>query len=429
MEAYTYGLPLVLMDLTRRQMTNPSSGGTISAPVNQFYHFSQFPDASFRDIVRPNADTYNSSAMLDLSAGPLVVSVPNTRGRYYMMPLLDAWTNVFASPGTRTTGNGANNFCIEGPGWSGSLPADCKEIKAPTNLVWLIGRIQVNNKSDGERVVVPLQRQMKLTPLSTWMGKASDPVRPAEPSTSAGSPNQIVESMPIDSFFNYMLRLMKRYPPPEADTPFLERVAGVGLKPGQRFDPTTYDTTVQSRLKTIPSRVLSQLKKEIAYSNDLINGWNISRKGVGSYGTDYFTRSIVAYSGLGANLPAADAVSPICSFDADHQHLNGAYNYLLHFKKGETPPVNAFWSITMYDADGHLIDNPIRRFTIGDRSHLTENPDGSIDIYIRNTDPGPARQNNWLPAPAGNFNLLMRIYYPKQPVLDGSWTPPAIQRI
>lgn len=427
-EAYGYGLPLVVMDLTRRQMTNPSSGGAMNASVNQFHHLSKFPDASFRNVVRPNADTYYSSAILDLSAGPIILSLPNTRGRYYMMPMLDAWTNVFASPGTRTTGNGAGDFCITGPGWSGTLPAGLKQIKAPTSLVWIIGRTQVNSKTDGVRIVIPLQKKYKLTPLSAWLGKPAAPIPSNEPTPPKGDPNSIVEKMPADSFFNYMLRLMKKYPAPEADTPFLERLAAVGLRTGDAFDPAEYDTTVQNALRTIPTRVLSQLKNEIAFSHALVNGWNVIRTGIGSYGTDYHTRSMVAYTGLGANLPA-DAIYPHCNVDADGSQLNGARNYLLHFKKGQTPPVNAFWSLTMYDIEGHFVPNPLNRYTLGDRSNLTQNTDGSIDIYIQAASPSLSRQRNWLPAPPGNFNLLMRLYYPKQAAIDGTWLPPAVQKL
>src|SRR5215475_11586315 len=171
-EAYVFGYPLVLMDVTRRVMTAVPKAGARKAPVNQFLHIREFPDYTMTDVVSPNADTLYSTACLDLTKEPIILSVPDIGKRYYLMEMLDAWTNVFAAPGTRITGNGHGDFAIVGPQWKGKLPADVKEIKFPTNMVWLLGRTQTNGKED-YAAVHAIQDQYKLTPLSAW-GKANN---------------------------------------------------------------------------------------------------------------------------------------------------------------------------------------------------------------------------------------------------------------
>ena len=425
-EAFIFGMPLVLMDLTRRKMTDGNNKE--ASAINSFANKSSFPDANFRDVVRPNADTYYSTASLDLFDGPIVLSVPNTHGRYYMMPMLDAYTNVFASPGSRTTGTDAANFLITGPGWSGQIPAGMKQIKAPTNMIWILGRTQVNSKEDGEKVVVPIQKKYKLTPLSAWGNPYTSPTAVADPSLSKEGPNQILNAMPIDEFFNDCNRLMIKNPPAVADQPVMEKLAAIGFKPGGTFDLKKYNAATQQALKKIPLDFSSTVNDFFSKPKGLVNGWNPMRGVQGSYGTDYMTRAFIAYGGLGANLKE-DAMYPSTSLDADGHPLNGANKYVIHFDKGKTPPAKAFWSITMYDPDGYMVANPINRNAIGDRSSLQKNTDGSTDIYIQHDSPGKDKEKNWLPAPTGDFNILMRVYWPKEEMINGSWKAPAVRKI
>jgi DNA sulfur modification protein DndE len=427
-EAYTFGLPLVLMDITRRQMTNAGNPGPMSAAENSFRHLSMFPDASFRDVVRPNADTYYSSAWLDLLQEPVVLSVPNTNGRYYMMPMLDAYTNVFASPGKRTTGTAAGNFLITGPQWSGTIPAGMKQIKAPTNIVWIIGRTQVNSKEDGEKVVVPIQKQYKLTPLSAWGKPYTAPAPVADSSVPKGAPNDIVKAMPVDEFFNYMNKLMVDNPPAADDKPALDKFAVIGIKPGGKFSLDSFSDNVKTALKSMPEDLLAQLSTHIMAASTTENGWNPNRGTVGTYGTDYVARAAVAYGGLGANIKE-DAMYPLAQTDADGNKLTGTNNYIIHFEKGQTPPANAFWSITLYDSEGFMVKNPINRNAIGDRSNLKQNADGSTNIYIQHASPGKDKESNWLPAPEGDFNLTMRVYWPKEEMINGTWKLPVITKV
>lgn len=428
-EAYIYSLPLVLMDITRKQGTNYYPANRAYAPVNSFKHLSEFPDASFKAVVRPNADTYYSSAILDLSKEPVVLSVPDTKGRYYMMPMLDAYTNVFASPGKRTTGDQAGNYLITGPKWNGAVPEGMTQIAAPTDLVWIIGRTQVNSKEDGKNVVVPLQQNYALVPLSYW-GKDYDPIQVVEdPGIPREDPNTVVSRMSVEEYFAYVNSLLGTYPAPAADNEVLKRFAGIGVGAGLKFNLDAFDDSTKVALKNVPLEIFTGLKVSVTQPKDslLVNGW-LMHRGLGSYGTDYMKRAMVAYMGLGANLPE-DALYSSCAIDEDKNLLNGANNYVLHFEKGKTPPVNAFWSLTMYSPDGYFIENPINRYTLGDRSNLKINADGSIDLYIQNTSPGKAKESNWLPAPKGEFNVLLRLYWPKEEVINGQWNAPVIKKV
>lgn len=430
-DAYVFGYPLVLMDVTRTKMTNvphPTSSGL--APVNQFGHARAFPDATFVDVVSPNADTLYSLGWLDLGQGPLVLSVPDTHGRYYLMPMLDAWTNVFASPGKRTTGTGKGDFAITGPGWSGTLPAGMKEIKAPTEMVWIIGRTQANGKADF-KAVNAIQNQYKLTPLSEW-GKhyvppASVPVNPSVDMKTA--PVDTVAAMDASTFFGRLAALMKENPPPLADAAMVTKLAAMGVVAGQPFDINKNGPEIA---KAINDGAEDGKKRVLELGKNpgnmkMVDGWLVAKGDMGSYGTNYDARAGIAWVGLGANL-MADAMYPVARVDADGQPLNGANKYVIHFDEGQTPPVNAFWSLTMYNDRQFFVANPINRYAIGDRDKLKFNSDGSLDIYVQHDSPGKAKESNWLPADAGSFNLMMRMYWPKEAVLDGTWTPPPIKK-
>lgn len=430
-DAYIYGYPLVLMDVSRAKLTNvPHPIGAGLAPVNQFGDIKTFPDASFTDIVSPNADTLYSSAWLDLAQEPVVLSVPDTNGRYYLMPMLDAWTNVFASPGKRTTGTGKGDFAITGPNWAGTLPAGLKEIKSPTDMVWIIGRTQANGKADF-KAVNAIQVLYKLTPLSAW-GKRYTP--PGDVPTDSKvdmktPPVDFVAAMDASAFFNRLALLMKNNPPLAADAPMVAKLASIGIAPGKPFD---LNKNGSDAAKAIADGVDDGKKKvaELAHNpgnTTMVNEWMTTTKDIGSYGTNYDARAGIACVGLGANIPA-DAFYPMARTDSEGNPLDGANKYVIHFDKGQTPPVNAFWSVTMYNAKQAFVANPINRYAIGDRDKLKFNLDGSLDIYLQHDSPGKAKESNWLPADAGSFNLILRMYWPKEAALTGAWTPPPIKK-
>jgi hypothetical protein len=427
--AFIFSMPLALMDMTRKKVTNTVKlkDGVLMAPVNQLAIATQFPNAKFRDVVRPNADTYYHTGFLDLGSDALVLTVPNTNDRYYLLPMLDAYGNVFSSPGKRTTGTQADTFLITGPKWTGTVPPGMKEIKTPTNMVWLLGRIQVNSEADGAKVVVPIERKINITPLTAWGKPYTAPDGVVDPNLSKEGPNAQLAAMPVDVFFNYVNGLMQTNPPAAADTPALTKFARIGVGPGLKFDLSSYDTATQAALKEVPKMVLGYFQELIDKGTLVkpVNGWTVAFKGFGNYGTDYDLRAIVCYGGLGANIPE-DAVYPGSSVDVDGQPYDGANKYVLHFDKGKTPPVHAFWSITMYDRDGYFIENPINRYAIGNRNPLKFNADSSVDLYFQNVSPGKDKENNWLPAPTGSFNLTLRMYWPAEEFLSGNWTPPAV---
>jgi hypothetical protein len=435
-QAVVYGLPLVMMDLTKQSFQNsPAPRG---APINQFLHVRAFPPASFKQVVRVNVDTLYSSAFLDLAEEPLVLSVPDTHGRYYLLPLFDAWTNVFATPGTRTTGNSANSFLIAGPDWSGTAPSGMQVLRSPTNMVWLLGRTQTNGPED-YAAVHAVQDGYKLVPLSKF-GTSYVPAKVAvDPDFDAKTPPvEKLKRMSAAQYFDTLARLLKANPPPAADTPVIARLAAIGIVPGQPFDPSYLDPAVAKGLAGSVSVALQKLQEGIEQkattqtaTGHTANGWRILPVTVGNFGTSYQIRAIVALIALGANL-SADAVYPTTYGDADGKPLNGANQYVLHFDKGKTPPVNAFWSVSMYGPDSFFVENPINRYAISSWMPLQQGSNGSLDIYIQKDSPGKDRESNWLPAPAGDFNLTLRMYWPKDKPIsinDGSWVPPGVKGI
>jgi hypothetical protein len=427
-EDYIFGYPLVLMDVTRQVSTACPSPTAMCAPMNQFANAPAFPDPTFTEVVSPNADTLYSTAWLDLSKEPLILSVPDTKGRYYLMPMLDAWTNVFASPGSRTTGTGKGDFAIVGPGFKGKLPAGLKKIESPTNLVWIIGRTQTNGKADYEAVHA-IQKEYKLTPLSAWGKPYTPPAKvPVDSRVSKEPPVEQVEQMAAQTFFARLNALMKANPPAAADAEAMKKFAAIAVAPGKKFsmqglDPAT-KTALEKGVQEARQEIVAEARKP---RGKLVNGW-ILPYNLGSYGTKYLDRAAIAWVGLGANLPA-DAIYPMTRVDGEGKPLNGQNKYVVHFAKDQIPPVKAFWSVTMYNDKQFFVANPLNRYAIGDRDQLKFNPDGSLDLYIQHESPGTDKESNWLPAPQDSFNLIMRLYWPKKPVLDGTGAPPPVKRV
>jgi hypothetical protein len=426
-----YGFPLVIMDLTRQVFTAVPEPCPDGAPVNQFGNKKTFPDATFVTVVRPNADTLYSAAWVDTAKEPFILSVPDTQGRYYMMPLMNYWTDVFASPGSRTTGTVAGDYSVTGPNWSGTLPSGVTEIKAPTRWVWIIGRFACTGSSDYENVW-KIQNQLKLTPLSAWGTDYTPPANvPVNPSVNTKiSPLDQLLAMDASTYFSHVCQLMVENPPYEADAPLLAELAEIGIKPG--VDYKTYFSGLDNDIKSAIQTGYQSALTDIPLTNlgNIKNGWQMVY-GTGDYGTNYILRAAIAYQGLGANLND-DAVCPVTFVDSDGEKFSSDNKYILHFNKDEIPPVYGFWSLSMYNDKMLFAENPINRYSLGSLSDppLITNPDGSIDIYIQRDSPDSAKVPNWLPAPAsGGFSLTLRLYWPKQQVLDKSWVPPAVQLV
>ena len=426
MEAYVYLYPLVTFDLTRRVMTNrPSDEQPGMSPTNVFQHLRKYPTAQFRDVVRPNFDTLYSLAWLDLTHGPLIVSVPDTHGRYYLMPVLDMWTDVFAVPGKRTTGTAAARFAIVPPGWHGQLPQGVQRIDAPTPYVQVAGRTQTNGPGDYD-AVHRIQDGYTITKLDG--GSAALPLK-VDPSVDMKTPPLLqVNAMSAANFLAYGAQLIAVNPPHLTDWSILARMKRIGIEPGKRFDFDALPPQVQGSLAHVPADARKMMKQRLPTMARVANGWLMNTDTMGVYGNYYLKRAIVAMVGVGAN-PAEDSVYPLNVADSNGKPLDGVHDYVMHFEKGALPPVEAFWSITLYDHDGFPVANPIDRYAIGDRDALKFNEDGSLDIYIQHESPGKDKESNWLPAPATSMNLTMRLYAPKQAVLEGRWNPPPVQRV
>jgi hypothetical protein len=427
-EAYIYLYPLVTMDVTRRRAINMAPDKEPGfGPMNLFNHVRAYPDANFREVVRPNFDTLYSTAWLDLTQGPVIVSAPDTAGRYYLLPVLDMWTDVFASPGKRTSGTAAGSFAIVPPGWHGTLPPGVQRIDAPTPYAWVIGRTQTNGPDDYAKVH-KIQDGYRVTPLKDWGKTPSVPKAVIDPNLDMKTPPlTVVNTMPASEFFRYGTELMKTNPPHATDWSLIARMKSIGLEPGKSFDASKLDPANKDAFAKGAAEGLKLMEEKVRTLARVSNGWQMNTDSMGVYGDYYLKRAIVAMLGLGANQPE-DAIYPLAIADAAGQPLKGGQKYVLHFDKSALPPVNAFWSVTMYDAEGFQIANPLNRFAIGDRDALKYNADGSLDLYIQPETPGAEKASNWLPSPkTGVLGVTMRLYAPKAEALDGRWNPPAIK--
>jgi hypothetical protein len=434
--AYLYFYSPITMDVTRRQLTNYAPGQSpIGGPPNSFANVAAYPTADLKAVVRPNFDTLYSSAWLDLTTEPMIVSVPEAGGRYYLLPMLDMWTDVFASPGWRTTGTQAGNFLVTPPGWRPDLrekfiqefklPEGTQRIDAPTPYAWIIGRTKTDGPADYD-AVHKIQAGFKITPLSDW-GKTPKPIEvKIDPSVDMKTPPKIqVDTMPADKYFAYAAELLKLQPPHRTDEPIIAQMKRIGIEPGKSFDMSNLDPAVQKGLESAPEDAQQLMKWKLATLARVANGWSMNTDTMGVYGNYYLKRALITQFGLGANLPE-DAIYPANLADNTGQPLDGANKYTIHFDKGATPPANAFWSITLYDNDGFQVANSLNRFAVSSWMPFTVNADGSLDLYFQNDSPGTDKEANWLPAPKGPFTLTMRLYAPKSDALTGKWNPPPV---
>ncbi len=433
-DAYVYGYSLVTTDVTRIQMSNVAEATELQAPLNQFLNVKRYPPADYRGVSAPNADTLYSLAWLDLEE-PQVFSHPDMGKRYHLFPMVDLWMTIFASPGTRNGDGKAADYLITGPGWKGEVPAGMKHIPAATRYMVILGRTYADGTDADYEAVNALQAQYKITPLSAF-GKPFTPVAPpVDPNpgiSMTDKPQAVILAMGTEGYFNWLSKRMCDVAPAyAADAPALARFAKIGFEPCKPFEMAKLDPAVQAALADLPKTALDQIGANQSALGKRVDGWEIT-KGLGRYGTDYMKRAVVAAFGWPANLQE-DAVYPYTLIDSTGAKLTGANKYTLTFAKGQTPPVNGFWSITMYmiDQGWWFVPNELNKFTVSPRNDLKANPDGSITLYFQKDSPGKDKEANWLPAPEGEFIPMLRMYWPKDKapsILDGSWTPPAVQK-
>jgi hypothetical protein len=275
-----------------------------------------------------------------------------------------------------------------------------------------------------------LQDQVKLVPLSAYGKPYTPPLGTVDPSVDEKTAvREQVNKLGAVTYFKMLCELMKANPPAAADAPHVEQFAKIGIVPGKDFDASKLNGDFVKRIPEVGvDRIMIQFKINKGVKDE--NGWAYFPQG-GVYGTDYLMRALVTAIGLGCNRPQ-DAIYPTSLKDAEHRSYSGADKYIMHFPKGQLPPAKGFWSLTMYNSDYFFVTNPINRYSISARQDLKSNPDGSTDLYIQNASPGKDKESNWLPAPSGDFVLMMRLYWPNTSdpsIIDGTWKVPEVKKV
>src|SRR5262245_26874420 len=432
-DGFVFGLPPVYIALQADVMTNVPKPEGGRAPFNQFDHHREFPDAKNNKIVGMNVDTLYSLANLDLTTEPIVLVVPPMQGkRWWIMQLIDAWNDVPAAPGSRKHGDKGGAFAITGPNFKGTLPADLEEIRCDSSICALGGRTYTAGKDD-YAAVRTIQDGYQLIPLSQWKGKDTRYTPPASVDVKSGVdartpvPAQVFK-MSAEQFFNRLCELLANNPARPADAPIMAKLATLGIKPGAKFRMDALDAETRKAIEDGVAAGQQAIREEESKMGEMVNGWQVARD-LGRYGTRYTYRAAWTFFAVGGNV-VEDAIYPFGLVDADGKKFDGASKYVLHFTKDEIPPVDAFWSLTLYDKDSYLVDNSLNRYALGDRSNLTRDADGSLTIYIQSDPPGADKARNWLPAPkAGAFKLALRLYVPRKQVADGTWKPQAVSHV
>lgn len=416
--AYVYTFPLVLMDATETSATNTEKAATEKAPVNQFIHSVALADAQFKTVVTPNVDTIYSQVWYDLSEEPMVYEFPET-DRFCKVQVLDGWTN------TAAVLDKAGAYAITLSTWEGELPEGVTRIDVPTSMVWSITRIVLTGEEDLPNVYA-IQEKMKLMPLSDYIsGDTYEPPRGSYSEENDYIPVDKVLSMDPITFFNKANELMVKNSPAAADKEMLEKIAAVNIGPGMEFDTSVLTGDVAENWKTMLTEIQLKLIKEGQKFSKKLGQWDYFGEPIGDFNTEYAYRALVALAGLGANTVEV-VLYPKIEQDADGNTLTGEKSYILHFESYPQVLEGGFWSVTAYGDDDFLIDNPIDRYCINDRSDLKVNDDGSVDVIL--SKDAPEDTTNWLPVDNGGFHLYMRIYTPDMDALE-TWTAPTITEI
>jgi len=424
-EAYVYGFPMV--DSYRIQYaysvdkTNPEYKG----PWNTLVNVPRVYTPADTAVQTPNSDTPYSFAGLDLRAEPMVFTMPPIeKNRYYSLQLIDAYTFNFDYAGSRTTGNDGGNFLIAGPGWNGATPKGIKKVfHSETEFVLPVVRTQLFNPADLENVK-KIQAGYKLQPLSAFLGQ---PAPPAAPAIDFIKPLTPAEEKTSLEFFNILNFVMQYTPTVPSEVELRARFAKAGIAPGKTLDVNSLSPELKA-----------------AYEQGMADAWaelaNLQKTEIDTgkvtsgdlFGTRAYLKNNYLYRMAGAVLgiygnSKQEAMYPAYAIDSDGQKLDGANRYTVHFAPGQLPPVNAFWSLTMYRLpQSLLVANPINRYLINSPMlpQLVKDPDGGITLYIQNESPGKDKEPNWLPAPKGPFAAVMRLYWPKEAALNGTWKAP-----
>ena len=427
LQAFVYGFPYVLYAQTRYTWTNvPQDPKHVPyAPVNQFWHASEVTDATWREGGCPNNDTLYSLAWVDLSAGPVVLTVPEIEPeRYWSFQLAGFTSDTFAYVGQRL-GSGAGHYALVGPDWQGDLPEGVTAVTPPSPTPWILvlGRTLVNGVEDLPAVHA-LQAQYRLTPLSLWgrpdvrLPERRDVYRPAAPTDDPLGAWKALNAMLVEN------------PPPAHHAVLLRQFATIGIGPG--LDVEQQPDAVKAALQRAAGAGMLLLRQYFGGGTwaTVVNGWRYPPPNEGRFGDEFLLRAACqALAGIAANDPA-EAVYLINSMDDRGEPLTGAHRYEMTFPRGMEPPVDGLWSVTVYGADMNLIPNPIDRYSVGDRTPgVRKNADGGTTFYFQNESPGADTESNWLPTGSGPWFPILRLYVPHQEVVDATWECPPIRRV
>lgn len=428
-DAYVFGYPLVTFDFIRQQNTNVTAPGPQTAPMGQLIKMREYLPVDNHCCAAPNADTLYTMAWFDLSQEPWLVSVPEMGDRYYILPFLDGWSELVHASSQPLNGGDPQVIALTGPDWHGTLPEGVTEAKSTTSMVWMLGRIYSTGTKADYNAVHELQDAFDLRPLSAWKQDWVPPKGKVDPNFDMKtSVRKQVNALDADAFFDRLAALMVDNPPHETDAEITATLKALGIVAGQDFDGSIFGEDAKASLSDVPEQGLAIAKASMSDAPSQ-NGWIYFTEGVGNWGTNYALRAGANLLGPGWNR-ASDAIYPLSQRDADGKPYDASKgNYVLRFEKGQLPPAEGFWSLTLYDKDMFFVPNPIDRYAVGSHTKLTKGNDGSVEIFIQTGKPQEGTQGNWLPAPNGQFNLVLRVYDPAKSVpsiLDGSWTPPPV---
>ncbi len=426
-DAYIFGVPMLGEYKTMYAFSIDKNNSQYKGPFDSILNFARVFTPADTAFVTPNSDTPYSFAGLDLRAEPAVITIPKMeKNRYFVFQLMDLYTFNFAYIGSRTTGNDGGTYLIAGPGWSGDTPKGIsKTFQAETQFVSVVGRTQLFNPADLPNVK-RIQAQYKVQPLHDFLHTAAPAAPPAPDWPKPISPAEQTSL----AFFNQLAFLLQfAMPPHSSEVELRNQFAKIGIVPGKPYDASSFSPEVQAALKA----GIDDGQKAIDAKRASMGGKTDTLFGSREYlKNDYLARATGTEMGIGAN-SRDEALYPILDKDSDGQTLDGSkHNYTLHFAKGQTPPVNAFWSLTMYNLPGQLlVKNPMNRYLINSPMlpQLKTDADGGLTIYIQADSPGKDKEANWLPAPKAPFMLTMRYYWPKPELLNDEWKSPPVQRV
>ncbi len=429
-EAYIYGFPMIMNYGTMYEYSIDRSSSQYKAPFNRIYNTARVYTPKDTVVITPNSDTPYSFAGMDLRAEPVVLCVPEVeKGRYYSVQLVDMYTYNIGYIGSRATGNGAGCYMVSGPGWRGETPAGiAKAFPVETDFAFAIYRTQLFNSGDIDNVK-KIQAGYKVYTLSEYTKKPA-PASPPEIKFPKFSKKEAFGADPF-SYLNFLLQFC---PPVPQEKPLRDVFARIGIESGKPFDAGKLSAKDRAAVETGIKKGYEVIKRKRLTLGKDVDGWRVmsafgDRK---FYKGNWTLRAAAAMAGIYGN-DAVEAMYPIAFTDGTGAKLDGSKTaYTITFASGELPPVNAFWSVTMYDGKTQLlVANPIDRYLINSPMlpGLKKNPDGSLTLYVQKASPGAEKESNWLPAPDGPFYLVLRLYWPKQEALDGKWTPPAVTQV